>query len=159
VGALLLYLLPSLSGSPVMRGEEARPPTSPPPLLTVGVSKFTTVLSAFHAGEEGSLAAFLATSSCARARGSLETSSPSGVGRGPEGTTQGFLSRESERRGRPRPARAQLTSCNVCLSLSATGLTRLSGGKMGWMQEGQVYPAGAVLGGKDLQWVSKQAQW
>merc|ERR1711892_1168042 len=61
VGALLLYLFPSLSGSPVIRGELARPPTSPPPLLTVGVSKFTTVLSGFQAGGGGSLAAFLAT--------------------------------------------------------------------------------------------------
>merc|ERR1719435_391935 len=92
VGARLLYLFPSLSGSPVMRGELASTPTSPPPLLTVGVSKLTTVVSGFQAGGGGSLAAFLATSSCANARGSLGTSSPSGVGRGPVGGEHGFLS-------------------------------------------------------------------
>jgi len=155
-------LFPSLSGSPVMRGEVASPPTSPPPLLTVGLSlsKLTTAVSGFHGGAAwGSLAAFLATNSCARARGSVEISSPSGVGRGPEGITQGLRSRESDRSGRPSPALAQLTSCKVCLSLSATGLTKLSGGKTGCEQAGHVYPAGAVLGGRDRQWVSRQAQW
>ena len=105
VGALLLYLFPSLSGSPAISGDLARSDISIPPRLTVGLSKVTTVSATL------SLAAFLATSSWARLSGSLGMSSPSGVGRGPLGTWTGFLSKWSDSKGNPSPALAQFTSC------------------------------------------------
>ena len=96
VGGLLLYLFPSLSGSPVMSGDLARS-------ATAGSSVCLLVV-------ETSASATLSTvSPRSRVPAPLTgPASPSGLGRGPLGTGTGFLSRLS--RGRPRPALAQLTS-------------------------------------------------
>lgn len=61
--------------------------------------------------------------------------------------------------GRPRPALAQLRFDRVCLSWSATGETMLLAGNMAAWQLGQVYPAGAVLAGSCLAYLSRQAKW
>ena len=50
----------------------------------------------------------------------------------------------------PSPARAQLTVARCVRRDSATGDMLLDAGKMLELHEGQVYPAGAVLGGKFL---------
>ena len=63
------------------------------------------------------------------------TSLPSAVPTHPPGPggTQG---RQALTRGRPSPARAQLTVASFSLSAEATGLARLVGGKMGPLQLG-----------------------
>merc|ERR1712203_745389 len=88
------------------------------------------------------------------------TDSPSGGGLGPEGIeNSGLFSRLSSRRGKPRPALAQLTSDKRPLKASATGETKLSRGKIHSLQIGHVYPAGAVSFGNDRAYLSKQTQW
>lgn len=61
-------------------------------------------------------------------------------------------------RGNPRPALAQLTPASFSFRTSATGLIKLEGGNNGLLQEGQVYPLGAVVGGNCLEKWSKQDQ-
>ena len=61
--------------------------------------------------------------------------------------------------GRPRPARAQLTCCSSVRMASATGVARFAGGNTQVLQEGQVYPAGAVLEGSCWQCRFKHDQW
>ena len=52
-----------------------------------------------------------------------------------------------------------MTSFSFSLRASATGLTRLSGGKRPELHEKQVYPAGAVSGGRDRAYLSRHTQW
>jgi len=134
VGVLRLYLLMSESGSPVIRGEDARP-GSTPGRLEVAMSR--TVSPPFQDEPPLLTAAllplrpfFAAISSCAILIGSPDLSSPSGEGRGPIGIEEGLRSAFSSRRGRPSPALAQFTSWRTALRASATGDTRLSGGNM-----------------------------
>jgi len=88
------------------------------------------------------------------------TDSPSGGSLGPEGIeNSGFFSLLSSRRGKPRPALAQLTSDKSPLKASATGEIKLSKGKIHSLQIGHVYPAGAVSFGNDRAYLSKQTQW
>lgn len=61
------------------------------------------------------------------------------------------MKRESLTNGNPSPALAQFTPANFSLRTSATGLTRLVGGNRAHLHEGQVYPAGAVVGGSCLE--------
>lgn len=61
-------------------------------------------------------------------------------------------------RGSPSPALAQLTPANFSRKTSATGLTKLLAGNKQVLHDGQVYPAGAVVGGNCLENRSKQAQ-
>ena len=63
------------------------------------------------------------------------TDCPSGGGLGPEGIeNSGFFSLRSSKSGRPSPALAQLTSDKSPLKASATGETKLSGGKIHSLQ-------------------------
>lgn len=78
-------------------------------------------------------------------------------------TTSGFLLTAIQEQwltnGRPRPARAQLTCCSSLRMASATGVARFAGGNTQVLQEGQVYPAGAVLEGSCWQCRFKHDQW
>ena len=61
--------------------------------------------------------------------------------------------------GRPSPALAQLTWARSCFRQSATGDTTLFAGNTGPLHTGHVYPAGAVLAGSCLAYLSRHAQW
>lgn len=60
--------------------------------------------------------------------------------------------------GKPKPALAQFTPANFSLNTSATGETNFESGKMRSLHVGHVYPAGAVVAGNSLAYLSKHAQ-
>lgn len=61
-------------------------------------------------------------------------------------------------KGIPNPTRAQFTFWSFSRRISATGETRFGGGKTGPLQDGHVYPAGAVVGGNWRSKLSRQCQ-
>lgn len=66
---------------------------------------------------------------------------------------------ESLTNGSSRTFLAQFTCPNLVRKTSATGETRLTGGKIGSLHVGQVWPPGAVFAGKDCCFAFKHFQW